>query len=329
MPDEWKIQQQKRAENALSKLIEANPGLSVNGDQPEWFFGTNFVTFGKFHNQPVVFKYFDWHPRKAQEEKALQLLAITELVPKLCPIESDSIIVWEELSGVTLDSIEKQNRQEWLEKIYYQLGMAMAKIVELAPTSFANGRNDLIAKSGFDYEFYCQSSIENLFDTVIDQSAKALAENDVPYKDILKSSLFELQKNRDAILSYPSFIQIDDFHTGNIIADGDKLMGFIDLEMTRYGNEVLLLSAALAMIADEEQRGQWAWIRQGYEDKRGKPIDDNLFYLACISASFSQWNRFMWYWGTDDLPQWAIEANMRESVANGIKEIVEAIQKMS
>jgi aminoglycoside phosphotransferase (APT) family kinase protein len=28
---------------------------------------------------------------------------------------------------------------------------------------------------------------------------------------------------------------MDDFHTGNIIVDGDELMGFIDLEMTRYG----------------------------------------------------------------------------------------------
>jgi hypothetical protein len=326
MPEEWQIQQQKRAENALSRLIEANPELSVNEDQPDWLFGTNFVTFGKFHDQPVVFKYFDWRPRKEQEEKALRLLAVTGFVPKLCSVESDSILVWEQLQGTTLDSVEKQNKQEQLEKIYYQLGMAMAKIVELATVDSSSGRHDLIAKPGFDYEFYCQSNIKTLFDTVTERSAKVLTDKDVPHKTILNTSLSLLQQNRDAILAYPTFIQMDDFHTGNIIVDGDKLMGFIDLEMTRYGNEVLLLASALAMTADEEQHGQWNWIRRGYEYRRGKLIDSKLLYLACISASFCQWTRFMWYWSTDDLPQWAIEANMRKSVTTDIKIIVETIQ---
>jgi hypothetical protein len=331
MPEEWQIQQQKRAETALSRLIEANPGLSVNKDQPDWLFGTNFVTFGMFHNQPVVFKYFDWLPRKKQEEKALRLFSTTGLVPKLYPIESDSILVWELLQGTTLDNIEKQRRQEQLERLYYQLGMAMAKIVEAAPVDSASGRSDLIAKAGSDYEFYCQSNVETLFDLVTEQSAKVFAEKDVPYKTVLKKSLSTLQKNRDAILAYPTFIQMDDFHTGNIIVDGDRLMGFIDLEMTRYGNEVLLLAAALAMTADEEQlegMKRWNWIRRGYEDRRGKTIDNNLLYLACISASFCQWTRFMWYWSTDDLPQWAIEANMRKSVTNDIKIIIETMQKL-
>jgi hypothetical protein len=76
----------------------------------------------------------------------LRLFAVTGFVPKLCSVESDSILVWEQLQGTTLDNVEKQCRQEQLEKIYYQ-----------------------------------------------------------------------------------TFIQMDDFHTGNIIVDGDKLVGFIDL----------------------------------------------------------------------------------------------------
>ena len=328
MPEEWQIQQQKRAENALSRLIEANPGLSVSKDHQDWLFGTNFVTFGTFNSQPIVFKYFDWRPRKDQEEKALRSLLATGFVPKLCPIESDSILVWERLQGTTLDNIEKQHKQEQLEKIYYQLGMAMAKIVEVAPIYASKGRHNLIAGSGFDYEFYCQSDIETLFDTIIKRSAKALAEKDVPHKAILNKSLSALQKNRDAILAYPTFIQMDDFHSGNIIVDEDKLMGFIDLEMTRYGNEVFLLASALAITTDEGQHGQWHWIRQGYEYGQRKPIDSDLLYLACISASFTQWTRFMWYWSTDDLPQWAIDANMRKSVTTDIRIITETIQKL-
>jgi aminoglycoside phosphotransferase (APT) family kinase protein len=80
-----------------------------------------------------------------------------------------------------LDNVEKQCRQEQLEKIYYQMGMAWQR--------------------SWKYR----------------------------HKTILNTSLSILQKNRDAILAYPTFTQMDDFHTGNIIVDGDKLVGFIDL----------------------------------------------------------------------------------------------------
>jgi len=321
------MQPQKRAELALSRLIEENPGYSVDAGQPEWIVGTNYVTFGTFEGYPVVYKYFDWSPRKEQEEKALQLLAPTRLIPKLYPVKAESILVMEKLRGSTLHTVEKDLEKDQLQRVYYQLGQAVARIVELTPGKPSGGRRDLSAELGFDYQFYCQADIGSLFDTVMVRAARILAERDVPEKSILGKSLSALRQSRKAILAYPTFIQMDDFHTSNIMAEGPDLTGFIDLEMTRWGNEVLVLAAMLAMM----QRGRperWNWIQQGYEDRQGKSIDDDLLALARIAAPFSQWTRFMWYWSTDNLPRWVIEENLRMAEVRDIKEIVQAVENM-
>jgi len=81
------------------------------------------------------------------------------------------------------------------------------------------------------------------------------------------------------------------------------------------------------LASDEKLLSKWNWIRKGYENRQGKTIDNELLYLARISAPFSQWIRFMWYWSMDGLPQWAIAANMHQSVVDDIKAIIETIRK--
>lgn len=73
--------------------------------------GTNLVTFGAFEGQPVVLKYYDWKPRRENEETAVRLFAPTALVPKLYPIESDWVLVMERLRGPTPDCVESGKQQ--------------------------------------------------------------------------------------------------------------------------------------------------------------------------------------------------------------------------
>jgi Ser/Thr protein kinase RdoA (MazF antagonist) len=129
------------------------------------------------------------------------------------------------------------------------------------------------------------------------RAARVLYDHDVPDADVLEASLASLQQHRDAILSYRSFVQMDDFHSHNIIVDSSQVRGFIDLEMTRYGNEVLLLAAAVVLTLDKP--ALWASLRKGHEDHCGRPIDPQTMTLARVAAPFSQWIRFMWYWTTD------------------------------
>ncbi len=324
MLEAWRTKQKQRADASLSRCIEANPECTADDGQPQWLIGTNFVTFGTYQGQPVVFKYFDWRPRKEQEEKALRLFAPTGLVPKLYPVSSDSLLVMERLRGSTLDDVERDIGQDRLRRLYHQLGQALARIVEVAPGGACQGHCHMPAKTGFDYEFYCQADIRTLFDTVTERAAKILAEQDVPHSTVLQRSLAALGENRDAILAYPTFLQMDDFHTCNMMADGEELTGFIDLEMTRWGNEVLLLAAALAMAAHRGP-GQWGWIRRGYEDRRGRPIDRDLLSLAAIAAPLSQWTRFMWYWTTDPKE---LEEGARGWPIRDIKAIAETVGDM-
>ncbi len=270
-----------------------------------------------------MFKYFDWLPRKDQEERALRAFAPTELVPKLHAVESDSILVMERLRGSTLHVAEQDLTRELQEQVYHQLGQAMARIVEAAPGVSPRRSSVGPAKMGLDYPFYCQADLSDLMDTVVERSAKVLREQDVPHEAILHESLSALRRQRDAILAYPSFIQMDDFHAGNIVSDGAELVGFIDLEMTRSGNEVLLLAAALAMTMYERPE-RWTWIRRGYEEVRRESISDELLSLACVAAPFSQWIRFMWYW-TGDPGQW--EEGARGWPIRDVKAVVEGLRK--
>ena len=288
--------QEERAASALRQLIEQNPGCALDSGSPQWLFGTNHVTFGKLYGAPVVYKHYDWAPRKQQEERALDLFAPTRLVPRLYPIPSASILVMERLRGATLLAAEPNLAKDQLEAVYRQLGAALAMLVTAAPGQMPGGDNGMLSKAGFDYEFFCQASTATLFDTVIARAASILANHAVPDQAVLQASLDRLQQHRDAILACPSFIQMDDFHKNNIMVDGAEVTGFIDLEMTRYGNEVLVLAAALAAFAGTPDR--WQWFRQGYEERRGAPISRDLFNLVCAAAPFTQWIRFMWYWTT-------------------------------
>lgn len=288
---------QARSDTALAALAEASPEYTIDDDQPECRGGTNFITFGTLQGQAIVYKYFDYLPRKRQEEKTLRLYAPSGLVPTVYPADTDAILVMERLSGSTLTEAEGRLTQDQVKRLYYQIGRAIARIVDIAPGATSDGQYDLPAKPGFDYEFYCRSSVCALFDTVMERATRILHDNDVPDADVLDESLTSLRQNRNAIVSYRSFVQMDDFHSHNIIVDDTQLRGFVDLEMTRYGNEVLLLAAALVMTLDKP--GLWASLRRGYEDSRGRPIDSRTMSLATIAGPFSQWIRFVWYWTTD------------------------------
>jgi Ser/Thr protein kinase RdoA (MazF antagonist) len=320
MPQAWWVRKLQRAEAFLRRFVEANPDYSLDADQPEARGGTNVITYGAFRGQPVVYKYFDFRPRKEHEEESLRLLAPTGLVPRLYPTETDCLIVMDRLRGQTVFLAEKRLSREQMEGLYCQLGRALARIAAAAPARAPTGHGPMATDLN-SYEFYCQADLPTLFDVVMERSGTVLAEQEVPQRPVLSRSYLALRENRDAILSYPPFVHMDDVHTHNMMADGPEFTGFIDLEMTRDGNEVLLLAAALAATLDKGSL--WHSIRRGYEEERGKPIDSLSLHLARIAAPFSQWIRFMWYWTRD--PQ-ELEPGARAWPIRDIKAAVQALE---
>lgn len=98
-----------------------------------------------------------------------------------------------------------------------------------------------------DYRFFRKTNLTHP-NILIVISAGVLETCDLPHQSLLENSLNDLRANRDAILAYRSFIFLDDFHYSNIIAQSPSLQGFIDLEMSRYSNEVLVLGSVMASV---------------------------------------------------------------------------------
>ena len=119
---------------------------------------------------------------------------------------------------------------------------------------------------------------------------------------------------------------MDDFHTANIIADGTTVSGFIDLEITRNGNEVLQLGGALSQMAG--QPNNWQSFRCGYERGRGGPLNEPLVSLVRTTAPFTMRIRFSWYWTTDALSDWAVRKRVREVAIKDIAETVVRVEAM-
>lgn len=293
------MDREQQATQAIARLMAEHPGCVISGDHPRWLFGTHHVTFGSFNGRPAVFKYYGWLPRKVQEEKALRLYAPTGLVPEVFPVQSESVLVIERLPGCTLEHVQFPDESDQSVEVYRNLGRSLAHIVTLAPGGDMAGLRDLSVTDGVDYEFFCQADTTLLFDTVVERCGGVLAREEVPHAPILRESLAKLRRNRDAIVSFPSFMQVDDFHPNNIMVDGTAVAGLIDLEMTRYGNEVLVLAAAFAALAVRGTPSRWQSFLQGYQERRGQSISPDMAELIVAAASFTQWIRFMWYWTAD------------------------------
>jgi len=335
--DAWRVELQARGEAALAAFVEAHPDYSVDDEQPECRGGTHFVTFGSFRGEPVVFKYYDGDPRKEHEKRALELFAPTGLVPKLYPDDTDVLLVMERLPGATMHEAEQGLAPAERDKLYQQLGAAVARIVDARPggdVAVQPGTAFRAADMGDFYNtpfhalavLYRQADTTTFFDITLARAAKVLADREVPHKETLARSLAALTQNRDVILAFPSFIHMDDFHANNIMADGPKITGFIDLEMARSGNEVLLIGAALSSMC--RRPACWRSFRHGYGKARGSTMDDTLLELVRSAAPFSTWIRFTWYWSTDDVPWWAAEMDLRTSAVRDIKDTVEAVGHM-
>lgn len=336
--DRWRKGLEARAEAALAAFVEANPEYSVDDEQPECRGGTHVVTFGSFRGEPVVFKYYDGDPRKEHEKRALELFAPTGLVPRLYPDDTDVILVMERLPGVPMHEAEKSLTPAEKDELHRRLGAAVAKVVEALPGGDSVFQPETAFRAADQHDFfntpfaalsvlYRQADTATFFGTTLARAARVLRDRDVPHKETLTRSLAALMRDRDAILAYPSFIHMDDFHANNIMTDGAKITGFIDLEMTRSGNEILLLGAALSSMC--RRPACWRSFRRGYEEARGEAMGDAMLSLVRSAAPFSTWIRFSWYWSTDDLPWWARETDLRASAVRTIAETTAAVARLT
>ena len=310
--------------------------VQCHGDEAKWQKGTQFVAFGacRSRSRRRLLAY-DGDPRKGHEERALRLYQPTGMVARILA-STDLMLVMERLPGLTLLECEQGLSARERDELYASLGEATAAVTEAAPggdqtptmTSGSQAaRGEDFYKTPFNAlfaELYRNGDTETLFDTTLARTARVLEDREVPQKRELSEALVRLQDNRDAILAYPAFLKMDDFHANNIMAQNTRVTGFIDLEMTSFGNEPLLLAGALTSLW--EKPAAWLAFKKGYEDARGRGKAGPAFGLARVAAPFSAFVEFTWYWSTDDQPWWTTVEDFRSMAVRGVTTAVEAAE---
>jgi hypothetical protein len=333
--EDFCTKQRERADAHLAEFLRGNLDCSVDQGHPQWQKGTHLVTFGSYRGRPAVFKYYDGDPRKEHEKRALKLYAPIGLAPEVFA-ETDVMLVMQRLPGATMDEVLKDLAPPARDELFFSLGEVVAKVAQAMPGREEASRTDASFRACDFTDFYKtshddllalyrQASTATFFDTTLARAERVVSERQVPLRATLKDSLGLLRLAQDAILAYPSFVHMDDFHANNIMAEGPRVTGFIDLEMTRSGNEPLLLGIALASLCPRPEA--WPAFRRGYEHGRGTPLSDSLLLLARIAAPFSAWTRFTWYWSIDDQPWWAREMHLHKSAVIEVLEALEVVER--
>jgi len=84
---------------AIAKRVSAHPEFEMDADQSGSASTTNYVIFGRYNKEPVVFKYFCQDERRAREVYGLVHWAPTGIVSRLYHDEGQRLIVIERFLG--------------------------------------------------------------------------------------------------------------------------------------------------------------------------------------------------------------------------------------
>jgi len=297
------------AHERVQQWITAYPELQLWDDVP-WQGGTNQIFYGACAGAPIVFKFFPRKVRKWQEERALQWLAASGVVPRLYPYPSEEILVMQRLPGQMLWQVEGGLSTAAQTNLYRQVGAGLARLVKYAASPADNEAQNPYAADHHLHHFW-NSSFEAYFDETLATAQAALARHQINHP-ALHASIRNLQAVRNEALAYPVFMHVDDVHGANMLVEGDQLQGFIDFEMSRLGNELYLLGTTLQWACLEDSV-QWQPLRAGYEEEQGIPLAAETLALIKLFAPFQRWRRFAWYWGSDDQPEWVWRDNVRQT----------------
>src|SRR5262245_28144415 len=98
MTSDWRVLLAQQSTAAVAQFVAANPDFSADAHQPDYRGGTNYVTFGRYGQQPIVFKYFVRKERWQNEQFCLQHFASTGYVPLLLASVPDQLLVMTRLA---------------------------------------------------------------------------------------------------------------------------------------------------------------------------------------------------------------------------------------
>ncbi|MEM7531724.1 MAG: aminoglycoside phosphotransferase family protein [Chloroflexota bacterium] len=311
--------QMDKARVRVRQLVSAHDELTLWDESPIQS-ATNAVLYGSCHDERIVYKVFERPYRKHQDERQLQWLSSSGVVPKLYPYDFEDVLVMTCLPGEMLYKAEESATPAVKSSLHRQVGVGLATMMQHA---YIPGDDDNEWINPHTDDIFWNSTFETFFDTVINDSFAAIAFQKMNQPQ-LQQALEHLQSARSEILDQRVFMHSDDIHGANIIVYDGVLQGFFDFEMSRLGNELYLLGATLQW-ACLSNPTQWQPMLSGYEDARGERLSADMLRLLKLFVPFQNLIRFAEYWGSDDQPDWVWERNARERTLSQLIELLDGV----
>ena len=262
---------EQQANAIVAQFVALNPTFRIDAEQPAYRGGTNYITFGRHGDEPVVFKVFVSPARWRNELWCLRHFAQTGYVPHIRAVVPDQMVVITRLPNGDDGGVASATT----ERVSYAVGQALG--------AFAQADLPLV-EGGYSpvRDFHLIAWGTNL-GAVIDRylaigyrAQQAVEAYQTPF---FSESLALIASQRDVVAAQPPLLFHEDI--SNLAVDEGAFQGFYDLEMCRLGTEAMQLGVALGLCAP--QNGfDWSWLRQGYERRTGRSLgaDDMTAILA-------------------------------------------------
>lgn len=280
----------------VERFTQEYPQYTIDPDQAGSASITNYVTFGQWGEQPIVFKYFCQDERKEREVFALRHFAATGVVPQLLAESGPRLIVVSRIPGgwipkpsdATFDVSARAEAGR-------TLGQAAAKLATVPlPAAVAQT---------FESRFYDGEALTDYIHGIL-QASRAIQQCVACYRDpFFADSLAQIEANLPAILGQPRLLYHQDAMNVHFLAN--RCSGFFDLEMCRLGTVPMQIGSLWPIIATYQV---WDVFAQGFGDVTGDLLGPHDLAASRAFAHFLVW-RYISDYG-DWHGEWLSDAEM-------------------
>lgn len=284
-------------------FIEANPSYTVAAEQPAYRGGTNHVTFGRRGREEVVFKRFCHASRWANELFCLRHFERSGLVPQVLDAVEDRLIVMRRLGGDDLMAVIR-NAEPLRARLSQSLGHALARWCrEASPPA----RSAVFGVIPWDPRPSAAVTHYLRLSRAVQRSIPAYREPD------FDASLRLIENRLGALDAERRVLFHEDI--SNTRAEGDRVLGFYDLEMCREGTVSMQLGVALNLCGAVGL--DWGKVRSGFETSTGVCLSDEDLDSVLAMSHFYGWIRICrWgFWDGSPASGHHLEASAREARA--------------
>jgi phosphotransferase family enzyme len=283
----------------VGRYVEQHPGCTIDIQQPDYRGGTNRIILGSCQGQPVVYKYFVTSKRWMHEHSCLCHLASTGIVPRILDAVPKRLLVLEWLAGGDgLGYIADGSATPLhVQRLSRQVGQALGKLAHTPLPAEQDGYSPVRDFTGLHWSpspsemlgFYLTTS--RRIQSVIPAYADRFCDRSLT---LLDAQVTRVDQERQFL-----------FHEDiwNLRVDGDRFVGFYDLEMCRLGTESMQLGVALELCGPD--RLDWGHLQRGYEAEVGHHLEEADRIAALAMNHLYHWIRVCRWGEWDGDPQQA------------------------